>query len=406
MRGYCRGRVSRKRLSFSRNSFSRNSGGVPPTSEEPKMGLYPFARVVYENEMTALVRILFVLARLAGTSLAVVALSAPARVAAAEPTPAEVAVARRLFQDAVELEQRGDWSGAEAKLREAIALKDTPGLRYHLAYCEERQGRLVEAMIDYDRAAEMIATGVAAPDVDALLEPAREALRERTPTVRLDVHSDVDAPSVNLDAKAVSPTLLGHELPVDPGPHTLEVIAPGRAPWRRQFEAAETARLVFLAELELAPAPKPVAVAPTISAEPERGAPLRAGVLVGEAAVTVGGIGLALIGHANRQSAVRDIESIDRSLDDFADEQSIEASAVCNQPRDAVADLCTRRTQAVDDRNGATTLRTAGLIVGGVGAAALVTTWFVWPANDATSAARPLVYPVVGGWAVACGGTF
>ncbi len=54
----------------------------------------------------------------------------------AEPSAADIASARRLFSEATELRRAGQWSDAAAKLREAIAIKETPGLRFHLAHCE------------------------------------------------------------------------------------------------------------------------------------------------------------------------------------------------------------------------------------------------------------------------------
>src|SRR5262245_45898151 len=79
--------------------------------------------------------------------------------ALAEPTATELAVARRLFAEAVDLEHDERWELAASKLRDALAIKDTPGLRFHLAHCEEKRGHLVEAMLNYDRASELIAAG-------------------------------------------------------------------------------------------------------------------------------------------------------------------------------------------------------------------------------------------------------
>src|SRR5690606_8548188 len=63
--------------------------------------------------------------------------------AGAEPTATELAVARRLFREATQLEERQRWDLAAQKLREAIRIKETPGLRFHLAHCQENMGLLV-----------------------------------------------------------------------------------------------------------------------------------------------------------------------------------------------------------------------------------------------------------------------
>src|SRR5688572_28856013 len=135
----------------------------------------------------------------------------PARAQAAEPTPAEIAVARKLFTEASELEQAKNWSGAEGKLREAVAIKETPGLRYHLGFCLEQQGKLVEALVEYDRADEMLARGVKAPDVAELVGPARDGVKKRVGNIVLKLPegvSDKDA-KIQIDGTAVKPALIG-----------------------------------------------------------------------------------------------------------------------------------------------------------------------------------------------------
>jgi tetratricopeptide (TPR) repeat protein len=84
---------------------------------------------------------------------------------AAEPTPSEISVARRLFDEGKAAEDAARWREAADKFRQAAAIKDTPGIRFHLARCEEEQGAFVEALVEYDRARELIDSGVKAPDV-------------------------------------------------------------------------------------------------------------------------------------------------------------------------------------------------------------------------------------------------
>ena len=50
------------------------------------------------------------------------------------------------------------WREAVAKLKRAVALKETPGLRYHLAFAEEQLGQLLAAHDDYRRADTIVAT--------------------------------------------------------------------------------------------------------------------------------------------------------------------------------------------------------------------------------------------------------
>src|SRR5262249_11935603 len=89
---------------------------------------------------------------------------APAARAAQEPSPTEISVARRLFDEGRAAEDAGRWREAAEKFRKATSIKDTPGMRFHLARCEEEQGAFVEALVEYDRARELIDSGVRAAD--------------------------------------------------------------------------------------------------------------------------------------------------------------------------------------------------------------------------------------------------
>jgi tetratricopeptide (TPR) repeat protein len=61
--------------------------------------------------------------------------------------------AREQFGQALALQTGGDWAGALALLKEVAAVKPTPQVRFNIALCEERLGRLVAALGDYELAA-------------------------------------------------------------------------------------------------------------------------------------------------------------------------------------------------------------------------------------------------------------
>ena len=113
------------------------------------------------------------------------ALATPVPAMAAEPTASEISVARRLFDEGRAAADAARWAEAAGKFRRAVAIKDTPGLRYHLARCEEEQGSFVEALIEYDRARELIDAGTRAADVEQLLPAARERVRAKVALLTL-----------------------------------------------------------------------------------------------------------------------------------------------------------------------------------------------------------------------------
>jgi hypothetical protein len=316
---------------------------------------------------------------------------------AAEPSAAEVAIARRLFTEAAELEQAGRWTEAATKLREAIAIKDTPGLRYHLAHAEEQQGQLVEALVDYDRAAELLARGAKAPDVAARIGPAQTRLRERIPTLTVRVPEDVEQPLLTIDGQRIAPALMGQPIPLNPGPHRIEVTAPSREPFAVEVPLGEAERRELEAPLRLestmAQAPGPAgsgssAAGASLSADTgaTNSGTLRSVVLIGELAVTAVGLGVGIgftisAGAADDriQRAQADVDRLDNSTGPCLDRNS--------PAQPACADL----DEAVADKDRAQTLAVVGFAAAGVGAVSAVLTYVLWrPTSKSTEAAGTL----------------
>src|SRR5450432_4034374 len=161
-----------------------------------------------------------------------------ARTAHADPTAAKISSARHAFEVAVSLEADQHWADAALQLREAISVKDTPGLRFHLAHCEAEQGFLVEASLDYDRASELLRQGAKAPDVLRLLEPASAELKRRIPHLTVEIPSDLSAPRAELDGRPYAPSELLSQ-PLNPGQHQLKVSAARRLSFERSLSVHE-----------------------------------------------------------------------------------------------------------------------------------------------------------------------
>ncbi len=325
-------------------------------------------------------------------------------VAHAEPSSGDIASARRLFSEAAALRQAGQWSDAAAKLREAIAIKETPGLRFHLAHCEEQVGHLLEARDDYDRADALIREGFAAPDVGALLEPARVALRERIPTLVVRAPSDARAVGLTIDGEMIATEQLGSPMKLDPGNHTIIVSAASRAPFRLELTLKEGEDRVVEAQLSPTLASRPALPAPQGAAAARHDAPqsaekrgfgLRESILVAEGVVTAAGIGLGVAFLLQVNSRSDRIAQLNNSppLDGTSGSDS-----TCAMPTsDRVAAACGELRQAIIDRNDDRVFAITGLVVAGVGAASLVTTWLAWPSPHAKEAARVQMIPVIGG---------
>jgi len=328
--------------------------------------------------------------------------------AAAEPSTAEIAVARRLFREATELRQAEKWDLAAQKLREAIALKETPGLRFHLAHCEEKLGRLVEAQVEYDRADELISAGAKAPDVLPLLEAARAALRERVPTLRILLSAEPANVHLAIDGVPLSPRLIGEAVPLNPGEHHVQLDAEGRAPvvfTVRLEEGEERSLEAAVGDPPLPPAPptKPAPARPRAEAQaPGRttaegrsaGFGVREGVLVGEGVLSLAGAGLGVYFLIERGEAG---DRVDAAAREVVREDPGPNACGGDSPPSACAEL--RSAANGKQRSGEWAI---GSFVGaGVGAAAFVTTWLLWPPRASErGTSRVLFVPVVRGAAV------
>jgi hypothetical protein len=310
----------------------------------------------------------------------------------AEPSAADIKTARRLFSEAEELRASGDCKEAASRLRQAIAIKETPGLRFHLAYCEEHTGALLSARSDYARAAELVAGGVSAPDVESLLDPALKALAERLPTVQVRLPAYASDARVQLDGRDLLATSLGTPLALDPGAHTVLAEAAGYDRFLVEFSVGEGEdRVVDVAfrrsslSTTSAPSPSPLSA----EVQTDGGAfGAREAVLIGEAALALAGVGVGVAFRFKRASADDDARKLDLQLGD--------SRGACIGAVGAVAADCSALRSKVSDRDQAANVSTGAFIGAGVFAAAAVATFVLWPKHRPAERSVALV-PAPGG---------
>lgn len=240
-------------------------------------------------------------------------LVAPLASAAPEPTPSEISVARRLFDEGKVAEEAGRFREAAEKFRKALAIKDTPGIRFHLARCEEEQGAFVEAILEYDRARELLDSGVKAPDVARLLPEARERVRGKVASIVVSLPDGTTDARVELDGKPLSNSVLGVPVPVNPGKHQLRASAVGRTSYVGELELGmgETKQLVIeLPRASAAPPTAPVNPLPAPAPRPQTkrsegsaSDTARTVVLVSEASLFAAGITTGIVFTIAKNSA-------------------------------------------------------------------------------------------------------
>ncbi len=304
----------------------------------------------------------------------------------AQPDP-RVEEAKARFLAAKQLEEAERWSEATRELKLALNLKETPGLRFHLGYCDERQGHYVEALASYRRARELIDDGHAADDVVELLGPALERVQSQIVVLEVDVESQPAGTEIRIDGRIAE---LGSAA-LNPGTHVIEVVAPGWKTYKRTLRLRQGRQRipVLLARVpgaleeadEVEPAPVKAPRDPIPEETPSSAT--KTWVLIGESIVLGGavaaGIGFAL--QAGREQERADLlrGSLSASHED------------CTRPTGSHAEQCAELndfTQGSADNRLYSTLAFVGA---GMTATALALTALLWPDTPHTARAMPIV---------------
>jgi hypothetical protein len=239
--------------------------------------------------------------------------------AGAEPSAAELREARESFAQAERSEKAGDWAGALERLRRVERIKETPGILFHIALCEENLGELVQALEDYARA-ERQATEEKNREVLGALKEPMAALRERIPHLLLRVPPDVKGLEVTLDGKPLPPAYYNAEIPVNPRSHRVEARAPGQTTFSRTFDAKERETTTLDVLMGTSPAamkeaPRPVIESPDTGAaansrpasEERRGTTSAGTIVAASGAVGFAGFGiLAFVLAGNKADSTRE----------------------------------------------------------------------------------------------------
>jgi hypothetical protein len=154
------------------------------------------------------------------------------RAAHAQVDDSSKSVARTLGEDALRLEQKGDFSGALEKFQQAEALVPVPTLSLRSAHCLEKLGRLVEASERYLRASTLPIDPSAPPAYQDSQNAAkaeavrlRAALLPRLAHVHLTVKNGT-AETLTIDGNVYPTVLVGTALPMDPGDHHVVLESP------------------------------------------------------------------------------------------------------------------------------------------------------------------------------------
>lgn len=322
------------------------------------------------------------LRRIAAASVIALSVVAP-RIAAAQVTPQDQAVAQSLYDEAKKLMAADKWGDACPKLEESQRLNPTAVTEFYLADCYDRVGRTASAWTTFlDLAAtEHKNGGPKSAERERVARDRARGLEPKLSQLVIDVPAAVRVAGlvVKRDGEAVRDAQWGTQVAVDPGKHTIEASAPGKKTWTltQDIAGAGTSTTVHVEALADAPADTapvgpatlpntPPATAP--EAPPSSPSPLKTVGLI------VGGVGVAglVVGSIFGAEALSKNSSAN--------------SGHCGSSFGGTNQCDSTGVGLRNDAVSAGNVSTIAFIAGGVLAAGGVTLWLVAPSGHVQAA--------------------
>jgi hypothetical protein len=281
---------------------------------------------------------------------------------AAHAEPSDLERARTLFDEAGELERKGDWAAAQDRLRAALRIRETPHLRYALGWALENSNRLIEARTEYEVALRL-AQRASAEEVSRLASTRIAEVDRKIPLVQVRVRGALaNDTRVLVDQRVV--TIHGDvgTLPVDPGTRTVRVERNGKAPTEERVAVEPGGfRVVEIrgddgASLDASS----TGVVPAETGD--RGAMLPWLFVGGGGALALGGV-LLIVASSS------DISARDESMRQWCDATACVGGSTATRPE--TEDAASFRREAYDAASRGNTKQIAGAIIGGIGLAGI-----------------------------------
>jgi hypothetical protein len=183
----------------------------------------------------------------------------------ADPSKEDVARADVLFRDAQILVQKGQLAEGCAKFAESQKLDPANGTLLNLAICHEKEGKYATSYKELQELIGILQNSKSADDKERT-KVANERLKvveKKLTRVSFDVSALPPNPTLTLDGEKVQDP--SSSLPLDPGPHAVEVTAGAsgqKKPGRKSFEVRDpgpmTVKLDPLEDANAATPPKTV----------------------------------------------------------------------------------------------------------------------------------------------------
>jgi hypothetical protein len=168
---------------------------------------------------------------------------AAARPVLGQVTDTERAAARELFKEGDGLQRAGRFAEALDKFQRAQQVYGAPTNLLRVAECEAALGRLVESAEGYREVMRTALPAGSPPAFQAAVDQAKAELAQvepRVPKLVVQVQpAGVVGPQMQIDGRNVPGALIGAQVPLDPGPHKVFVLAPGYASAEQEVVLAD-----------------------------------------------------------------------------------------------------------------------------------------------------------------------
>ncbi len=200
----------------------------------------------------------------------------------------DLAAAERLFRDAKELMNQQQYARACPMFAESARLDQQPGTLLNLGLCYEASNKTASAWGAFSQAA-IDATRKGQQERAQFAKEHAAALEPKLSLVKFAITNPAPQETIKLDGRSVGDGSLVTSLPLDPGHHALEAVAPGKLPKKMTFEVPEgpASQEVTVEGLIDAPPAPPTTIIMAPTEKPDDGSGRR---MLG---YIVGGVGVA-----------------------------------------------------------------------------------------------------------------
>ena len=305
--------------------------------------------------------------------------NAPNPPAGTSPQASHVGQAERLFHDAVQRMDHGDYTGACPLLEQSQALDPSSGTLLNLGDCYEHTGRLASAWRTFANA-ETLSLAGARRDRAEVAGARKNALFPRVPHFKLIPPERPVVPLiVELDGHALAPAALDAPVAVDPGNHEVRARAPGFDDIVLRVGAGEPGSTIAVKIPDFSAR---AAALGTTAADP-RGSRFSLDAQ-DVAAISAGAVGVAGV-------IVGTVFGL-KSQSKHADSDGYCTGQTCQDPRGV---------ELMNEARTAGTVSTTGFVLGGLGLATGAVLWFARPFGPRANAAvamTPGSIQVRGAW--------